>query len=77
MWRLFQVSQIVTLFQPCDQDICNMLRLRCSNIFMRFDSMVTWQLASRAQVFNCCSAFLSRTITMYMGSEARKLLMVI
>ena len=26
-----------------------MLRLRCSNIFIRFDSMVTWQLASRAQ----------------------------
>jgi hypothetical protein len=26
---------------------------------------------------SCCSAFLSRTITMYMGSAARKLLMVI
>ena len=56
IWRLFHVSQIVTLSQPCDQDICNMLRLRCSNIFMRLDSMVTWQLASRAQVFNFFSA---------------------
>lgn len=56
MWRLFQVSQMVTLSQPCDQDICNMLRLRCSNIFMRLDSMVTWQLFSRAQVFNFFSA---------------------